>query len=372
MKTLQTFKIGAGILAAFIATEAVLRLLGFPSINTNTFDKDGLVIFKPNQSFLLKDRCFASVLKTNSQGFHAKEYALEKPAGTYRIVILGDSFVEGVQVPIEKTFPYLLEQKLNSGPMAGSGKTYEVIPIAKSGNGTLMNITYGRAYALAYHPDLIINAFITNDLEDDAKPGAGTPAPLTGSLFELSLKHFFFERSLMFERWWMNIQVVKSQMKRSQPAVSSSTAPLNESRLDSFILAQINPETLQAKALWANEEKALKEMKSFVQTNGAQFLLVQLAEGYLIDPPELMTRYYATEAEATKFKQEFARQKLADIALRNNILFFSTQPYFERIYQSAGVSPILSCDNHYNELGHEQAAEAIYGFLASSSSMIVR
>ena len=48
---INIFKVSVGIFLAFAIVEVTLRFLGFPSINTNTFDKNNLVIFKPNQKF---------------------------------------------------------------------------------------------------------------------------------------------------------------------------------------------------------------------------------------------------------------------------------------------------------------------------------
>ncbi|MBA3965437.1 MAG: hypothetical protein H0X47_06640 [Nitrospirales bacterium] len=51
----------------------------------------------------------------NSHGFRDYERTYEKPKDTFRILIFGDSYVEALQVPLEESFPALLEQKLNGG-----------------------------------------------------------------------------------------------------------------------------------------------------------------------------------------------------------------------------------------------------------------
>ena len=48
----------------------------------------------------------------NEHGWSDRAYPLEKPADTYRIVVLGDSYVEAKEVPLEKTFHKLLEKDL--------------------------------------------------------------------------------------------------------------------------------------------------------------------------------------------------------------------------------------------------------------------
>ena len=50
----------------------------------------------------------------NSQGLRGKEYAIAKPPGTYRILVLGDSMTFGWGVPVEETYPSRLEVALNA------------------------------------------------------------------------------------------------------------------------------------------------------------------------------------------------------------------------------------------------------------------
>ncbi|PYQ23833.1 MAG: hypothetical protein DMF81_07510 [Acidobacteria bacterium] len=55
----------------------------------------------------------------NSHGFRDYERTWEKPPNTYRILVLGDSYVEAFQVPLERAFPALLEVRLNAAGSLG-------------------------------------------------------------------------------------------------------------------------------------------------------------------------------------------------------------------------------------------------------------
>lgn len=97
-------------------------------------------------------------LTTNSVGFRGgKEYALVKPAGTYRIIVLGDSVTLGHGVGDDETFSALLEQEL-----ARAGPT-EVLNMGVSGFGTAEELTQLRQVGLAYEPDLVILGYFPND-----------------------------------------------------------------------------------------------------------------------------------------------------------------------------------------------------------------
>ncbi len=54
----------------------------------------------------------------NSHGFRDKERTYAKRGETFRILVLGDSFVDAFQVALADTFPALLESKLTAN--AGS------------------------------------------------------------------------------------------------------------------------------------------------------------------------------------------------------------------------------------------------------------
>lgn len=68
----------------------------------------------------------------NSKGLRDVEHNCEKEEGIFRIVVLGDSFMEAYQVPLEQSFPRLLEKNLNKR----SSKKVEVINLGVGGHGT--------------------------------------------------------------------------------------------------------------------------------------------------------------------------------------------------------------------------------------------
>lgn len=102
----------------------------------------------------------------NSQGLRDVERpGYDKPAGVRRILLLGDSYVEGLRVPLEQTFGKVLEARLNAD--AGSGLRYEVINAGVSGWGTDQQLLWFRAEGVKYRPDLVVLAFFPgNDFQN--------------------------------------------------------------------------------------------------------------------------------------------------------------------------------------------------------------
>ncbi len=101
----------------------------------------------------------------NSMGFRDREHVLEKPSGTVRILLLGDSMLEAVQVPFEETFYYRLEQQLNA---LGDDRRYELINLGVGDFGTAQEYLALHHYGARYRPDLIIlSVFPLNDLTNN-------------------------------------------------------------------------------------------------------------------------------------------------------------------------------------------------------------
>ncbi|MEZ6186942.1 MAG: hypothetical protein R3F62_18275 [Planctomycetota bacterium] len=96
---------------------------------------------------------------------HDVEHALEKPAGVRRVLVLGDSFVEGVQVPTDALFHRRLEAALDR-----DGRRVECVAGAHSGWGQAETLEHLREVGLAYAPDLVLVEFLPNNDVSDNLP----------------------------------------------------------------------------------------------------------------------------------------------------------------------------------------------------------
>ena len=92
------------------------------------------------------------VVTINSLGFRGADVTPEKPAGTYRIVVVGGSNVYGAAVRDEQTWPFRLEQELNRRHET----QFEVLNMGVSGYvGSQMAATAKRALK-ELDPDMIL------------------------------------------------------------------------------------------------------------------------------------------------------------------------------------------------------------------------
>jgi hypothetical protein len=99
------------------------------------------------------------IVKINSQGFRDREYSVEKPNNTFRIIVLGDSFTFGVSVRSEDTYPKVLEQILNQN----TSKSYEVLNFGVRGFNMLEKIEFFKEKGIKFNPDLVIVQYTDDD-----------------------------------------------------------------------------------------------------------------------------------------------------------------------------------------------------------------
>jgi len=105
----------------------------------------------------------------NSAGWRDSEHALVKPAGTFRILGLGDSYLWGQGVRAEDVVLVKLGRELGDHV---AGREVETINAGIAGSNTVLQRDLLRERGLAYDPDLVIVHFCLNDVEDDVdRPG---------------------------------------------------------------------------------------------------------------------------------------------------------------------------------------------------------
>jgi lysophospholipase L1-like esterase len=102
-------------------------------------------------------------VRTGSQGLRDRDYTFEKGAGEHRILVLGDSLTFGWGVPVERTYPKILERTLNNA--SANGRVYQVINAGVGNYNTVQEVAYFKERGIRYRPDEVILGFYINDAE---------------------------------------------------------------------------------------------------------------------------------------------------------------------------------------------------------------
>lgn len=142
------------------------------------FEGDPLLLWrlKPNLDHAVWD---FTVVSTNAQSFRADYPIGTKPAGTFRIVCLGDSVTFGYRVPPVwpdkpkdydpewQPYPMLLEKELRK---ANPNRQIEVFPMAVPGYTSHQGLAWLRRDIGYLQPDVVIASFGWNDASASDTP----------------------------------------------------------------------------------------------------------------------------------------------------------------------------------------------------------
>jgi hypothetical protein len=119
---------------------------------------------------------FKSSVRYNSLGFRDDEPTVHKPDDTLRILFLGDSFTEAIQVEQDSRFSSIITNKiqtlLDSSKYNCNGriiKKVESLNFGVSGYGTTQELLVFKHIAKNYMPDIVILSFLSaNDIQNNS------------------------------------------------------------------------------------------------------------------------------------------------------------------------------------------------------------
>src|SRR6266581_4197431 len=107
------------LVMALAVIELGLRIAGYSYPEFYEIDEHRGFALRPSMAGWYRKEGQAFV-RINADGLRDREHAKQKPPGTLRIAVLGDSYTEALQVPRKETFWSVLgEQLAGCGGLAG-------------------------------------------------------------------------------------------------------------------------------------------------------------------------------------------------------------------------------------------------------------
>lgn len=164
--------VGSALLLPLLVLELGLRIFG-PFLPGN-YETGAYLVRHPlyghyhpeNFSGWIKTDEYAVPIRTNREGQRGPDIPTAKPPGVFRILVLGDSFVEAVQVAENERFLARLDAILNS---PGAPRRFELIDGSCSGWGTAQEYLYLQHEGPRYRPDLVLLVFfVGNDVQNNS------------------------------------------------------------------------------------------------------------------------------------------------------------------------------------------------------------
>ena len=307
----------------------------------------------------------------NREGFRDVAHEVAKPAGCRRIVVVGDSFCEAVQVNLEETFFRRLQARLGTG--------WEVINLGVGDFGTAQELIALREYGLRYRPDVVVcEVYPLNDIGNNALGLASfcrshndgyRPyfVERDGALVQVSwqpvrqaLRHWLAtfrvgERICyaVGKRLW-GLEDDEARRLRIQAAGMPPLDPL----LFTFV-ADEGRQTEWVRDGWHITERCLEEMARLCREHGAQFVVVSMPFEATVSPK---WSEFAQQQPPPALDPDYPDRRLDALCRRLGVAFVAMRPM---LAQHAGEC-LPFRDGHLNPAGHRCTAEALCGALEAS------
>jgi lysophospholipase L1-like esterase len=360
------------IVAAVVVGELALRIAGFQSPPFWRQDKVFGWALRPNLATRYRDEGDGWV-ETNSVGMRDVEHDVLKSPGTYRIVVLGDSMVEAIQVDREKTFWAQLDRELQSCTGRRDRKI-EVLNFGVSTYGTANELLRLEHDAGAYTPDLVVVVFSPSDIQDN-HPKLDLLTVKTRPYFTLEGDDLSFHPGQPLDgvrAAWQGVLPI-SRLAQFVERVRKNRAAMRQAAGQHE--AQVPRELFQAQAppvwqeSWDVTERLFRRMKSDAESLHAGFLLAALDPPIAVNPDDTARERFAATIGAKDLSGMDTR--LTDIARRSGIdLLALGPPMLERARQTNacfhGFPNSAKCAGHWNEAGHRVVAELLAKKICSS------
>ena len=119
----------------------------------------------PRSSYRHKSVDGAWEFTINENGFRDKcDFAYEKPEGTRRVLVLGDSYTIGYESSQDATYPAILGRYLR-----GKGFSVEILNAGMAGSSTAEEFIFLEQEGVRYDPDFIVLGFCGDDFEENVR-----------------------------------------------------------------------------------------------------------------------------------------------------------------------------------------------------------
>ena len=344
-------------------------------------------VLQPNATYLREFPEGTVSVTYNSQGWRDLEHSVEKPKGVFRILVLGDSFMEANSINLDDTFPRQVEELAQA-----TGKNVEVINMGVAGYGTLQEYLVFREIGYRYKPDLVLLGFFNgNDVKNNSRELESTLAEegqvtdsrpfldLNGSAswtitpvdFEGAQRSYAKHKaSLEAQRNTLTQKLILLRLLSAQIARTSFPEFLNgqegqsehvdKAQYESALLG-INycVEPAEYTQAWAVTELILARLKEEVEAHGAKLVVFTVPALEEVSPEYMKTvRADVDFPDQLCLEEAPGHARLGDILMKLDIAQIALLPDFRKAMREDEINLYLS-DLHWNSDGHALAAERV-------------
>ncbi len=317
---------------------------------------------------------FRTHVRINSHGLRDVDHEYAKEPGVYRILILGDSFMEAMQVELEQGFARLLEEHLR----IAAGDHIEVINTGVSAWGTDNELLFFREEGYKYQADLVLLGFTTaNDVRENYEPFNRQSAitNLAKPHFQLaadgSLEQMPGEPSPPPVPWWReHVRVGQYLYRRlgggvvlpgaKHRAAADKTAPADKA-VPADMLVYKPDEPPEVREAWEVTEALLSALQRDVEEQGAHFAVMLINGRWVHSDRRWKVMLFHAPGAAGSWDRAKPNRRLGRFFVDQRV---PVVDLFDRFESAKEEQPLFfTNDPHWTPAGHALAADEAASFL---------
>ncbi len=319
-------------------------------------------------------------IKINSDGFRDVDHETAKPAGAFRVAVLGDSVTEAREVPLGDAYWKVMEALLSRCLGAGGA---DVLSFAANGYGTAQQLLVLDDRVWKYAPDAVVLAFFTgNDVLNNSRvldrhpdrpyfvirDGALVLDSSNLETFRFKAKKAWGDVKHGLYNSLRTLQVARQAYKRAKSAWKNREATIAQ-QLGAGLngAVYLAPGDGPWAGAWAVTEEMIRAMNRRVRDQGADFWLVTLTNPPQVYPDAEIRGRYAAALGADGL--DYPDRRLGLLAAAEGIPAVSLLEPLRAIAESRNVrlhGSEASAGGHWNRAGHRAAGTALAGALCAA------
>ena len=328
-------------------------------------------------------------ISINKIGLRDKNYTKKKIKDTFRVVVIGDSFAEAIQLDNDKTFWSLVEQKLSKCQKLDY-KNIEVVNFGVGDYGTAQEYTTLKYYASQFHPDLVLlTVFTDNDVINNSK--VLSPEDRFSPFLSLKDNKYNFDMSFRKTKTyqWRNsfvrkklfalvnkshvlqlINQTRVLINKQHSETISSEMMKDEDKLHN--LEFISDLYKKSSAIWQKEWNLTDESIKLIQQESymlnSDYLVVTLSNPIQVYPNFLVRKKYFKDY--TIYDQFYPDQRIYKLSRIKDFKVLALAPLLQTYADKNkvflhGFNNTKLGNGHWNHFGHQIAGEIISNKICS-------
>lgn len=351
-----TLMIGSILVMLLLCELVLFRFILIPGDVPENVFVDGLVRLRPGSEGVWRvGDDVAGHYRINAQGWNSGHatYDAKAPSGVRRIAIIGDSFVEALQVPYNESLAERLEG-------AGQGGL-QVYRFGISGAPLSHYLAMARHVAQTYQPDMLVLVLVHNDFDESFIDVAGR---YTSSFLKFQMAGDRVVAEIPpapYQATWRDRLRQSATLRylyyrqRLNPAavltrLSPSSAPVYQANVDIEAVAS------QREKISGATDYAFSQFQSLAREHNFRPVL-------MMDGDRRSIAVSMDDAGLYRDGALWLNAMAAQAASKAGLPFIDLHPLFREEWTMNHQPLNFISDNHWNAQGHRVAAQALAAYI---------